>query len=380
MNTNINTKIKVPYVDIIGQHMSIKEELLQAVGKVIEHGHFVLGKEVAEFEEKFAKLCGVKYAVGLSSGTDALILALKALGIGPGGDEVITVCNSFMTTTSAIVLSGARPVFVDVADDYNIDPSLIEGAITPRTRAILPVHLTGRPADMDPIMEIAKRRGLYVVEDCAQAVYAEYKGKPVGSFGDIGCFSLHPLKTLNACGDGGVLTTNSEQLYNKLIVLRNNGFKNRDECVCWSSNSRLDTIQAAMLLVKLKYLNEWTNRRRDNAAFYKDKLSGLEKVSLPSDKPYEKAVYHTFVISADYRDELKEFLFERGVETKIHYPISIHLQPAARNLGYKHGDFSVAEKQASRILSLPVYPELTQSDLEYVVQCVFSFYEQKGNK
>ena len=222
----------------------------------------------------------MRYAVGLNSGTDALILALKAIGIGPG-DEVITVPNSFVSSTSCIALIGARPVFVDVCEDYNINAALIEQAITPRTRAILPVHLTGRPADMDPILEVARIYRLHVIEDCAQAVMAEYKGKRVGSFGLVGCFSLHPLKTLNACGDGGVLTTDDADLAEQFRILRNIGLKTRDDCVVWSGNSRLDTLQAAILLVKLHYLEVWTEKRRANARFYQEHLDGLSQVQIP---------------------------------------------------------------------------------------------------
>jgi dTDP-4-amino-4,6-dideoxygalactose transaminase len=365
--------IKIPYVNIPGQHALIKAELLDAVGDVIDGGQFILGDEVSTFERRFARLCQTRFAVGVNSGTDALILALRALGIGPG-DEVITVPNSFVSSTTCIVLAGARPVFVDVRDDYNIDPAQIESAITPRTKAILPVHLTGRPADMDPILETARTHRLFVVEDCAQAVLAEYRSQRVGSFGTIGCFSLHPLKTLNACGDGGVLTTDDEALYERLRTLRNIGLQTRDDCVYWGLNSRLDTIQAAMLLVKMKYVEAWTEKRRVNAAFYRKALAGIPGLKVPDDRPFEKAVYHTFVIQAERRDELKQYLAENGVGSSIHYPIPIHLQEAARGLGYGPGRFPVTERQAEHILSLPVYPELTISELEYIVRTIKAFY------
>jgi len=367
-------KARVPYINIVAQHASIKAELLQAVADVIEGGQFILGDEVNAFEQRFADLCGVQFAVAVNSGTDAMILALRALGIGPE-NEVITVPNSFVASTSCIILVGARPVFVDVRDDYNIDPGRIEQAITSRTRAILPVHLTGRPADMDPILEIAQRHGLHIVEDCAQAVLAEYRGRRVGSFGIIGCFSLHPLKTLNACGDGGVLTMNDKMLYERLKILRNHGLRTRDDCVVWSINSRLDTTQAAILLVKIKYLNIWTDKRRANAAFYQSALFGVPGLKVPTDGSFEKAVYHTFVIQAERRGELKQYLAENGVETAIHYPIPIHLQKASEDLGYRQGSFPVAEQQAKQILSLPVYPELRMEDLEHVVQAIRAFYE-----
>jgi dTDP-4-amino-4,6-dideoxygalactose transaminase len=355
----------IPYVNLFAQHTPIKDKLLAAVGRVIDRGQFILGDEVTEFERRFAEICGVRYAVGVNSGTDALILALKAIGISPG-DEVITVPNSFISSASCIVLLGARPVFVDVRDDYNIDPTLIEQVITPRTRAIIPVHLTGRPVDMDPILEVAQIHSLYVIEDCAQAVTAEYKGKHVGSLGIVGCFSLHPLKTLNACGDGGVLTTDDADLAEKFRILRNIGLKTRDDCVVWSGNSRLDTLQAAILLVKLNYLEAWT-----------EKLAGLAQVQVPCDKPYERAVYHTFVIQADYRHELQAHLAKCGIGTAIHYPVPIHLHKAALDLGYKSGSFPVVERQAQRILSLPVYPELGENELKYVVDGIRSFYQEK---
>jgi len=365
--------IKIPYVNIAGQHAPIKTELLEAVGRIIDGGQFILGNEVSTFEQRFAGLCQTRFAVGVNSGTDALILALRALEIGPG-DEVITVPNSFVSSTGCIVLVGARPIFIDVRDDYNMDPAQLEQAVTPRTKAILPVHLTGRPADMDAILKIARNHGLYVVEDCAQAVLAEYRGRRVGSFGTIGCFSLHPLKTLNACGDGGVLTTDDEALYERLKTLRNLGLQTRDNCVYWGLNSRLDTVQAAILLVKLKYVEGWTEKRRANAAFYRKALTGISGLKVPVERPFEKAVYHTFVIQAKRRDELKQYLAENGVGSSIHYPIPIHLQDVARGLGYGPGSFPITERQAKCILSLPVYPELTTAELEYVVQLIKAFY------
>lgn len=366
--------LKVPYVNIAAQHAPIKEELLEAMGGVIDHGRFILGQEVDEFEKRFAETCGVAYAVGVNSGTDALILALKALGIGPG-DEVITVPNSFVSSTGCIVLVGASPVFVDVGDDYNMDPLLIEQAITPRTRAILPIHLTGRPADMGPIMETAKAHGLQVIEDGAQAVGAEYRGQQVGSFGIAGCFSFHPLKTLNACGDGGAVTTNDVGLYQELKVLRNIGLKERDDCVVWSHNSRLDTLQAAILMVKLKYFEQWNEARRANACYYQERLEGLPQVQAPAHYSYEKPVYHTFVIQADHRDHLKAYLSDQGIGTAVHYPIPIHLQRAASGMELGAGSFPVTESQAGRILSLPVYPELEPAQLEHVADAVRSFYD-----
>ena len=368
--------MKLPYVNIAKQHEPIKAQLLNAISKVVDRGDFVFGEEVFEFEKRFAELCGVRFAVGVNSGTDALILAFRALNIG-SGDEVITVPNSFIASTSCIVLADAKPVFVDVCDDYNIDPDLIEQAITSRTRAILPVHLTGRPVDMASIMEIARTHKLHIIEDCAQAVCAEYKSRRVGSFGTIGCFSLHPLKTLNACGDGGVVVTDDESLYEEIKMLRNVGLKTRDNCVIWSGNSRLDTIQAAILLIKMNYLKEWTNKRRANAKFYQEKLSRIKEISFPAEDKNTHSVYHTFVIQAEKRDELQVHLRECGIGTAIHYPVPIHLHTAAANLGYNKGDFPKTERQSQRILSLPVYPELEVEDLENVVTAITKFYQKK---
>ncbi len=364
----------IPYVDLARQHAAIKSELMEAVSSVIDSGQFILGPEVAHLERSFAQLCQRKFAVSVKSGTDALILALRVLGVGPE-DEVITVPNSFIATASAIALVGARPVFVDVRDDYNMDPNQIEGAITGRTKAILPVHLTGRPADMKPILEVARRRGLHVLEDCAQAVFAKCDGKPVGSLGVMGCFSFHPLKTLNACGDGGIVVTDDEQLSEQLRLLRNLGLKSRENCVAWSANSRLDTIQAAILLVKLRHVARWTQQRRLNAAFYQGALRGVHQVRVPMDKPHEEAVYHTFVIQAESRDELRKHLKDRGIGTDVHYPVPIHRQDVAAGLDCGTGRFPVAEEQAGKILSLPIYPELTQDDLEHIVDQIKEFYQ-----
>ena len=365
--------MQVPYVNIAAQHAPIKERIMSAVSDVLDHSRFILGDEVTEFERRFAELCGVRYAVGVNSGTDALVLALRALGIGPG-DEVINPPNSFVASAGCIALVGATPVFVDVADDYNLDPGLIESAITERTKAILPVHLTGRPAEMEPIAEIARKHKLHIVEDCAQAVCAEYQGQRVGSFGEVGCFSLHPLKTLNACGDGGILTTDDPGLYENLKSLRNIGLRTRDDCVAWAPNSRLDTMQAAILLVKLDFVQEWTEKRRANAQAYQRLLPELTPVQVPTDQSHQRAVYHTFVVLAERRDELKSYLATKGVGTAIHYPIPIHFQQAAAGLGYGPGSFPVTEYQAPRLLSLPVYPELEEDQIEYVVDCMSSFY------
>ena len=363
----------VSFVDLARQHRPLRSALLEAVGQVIDGAQFILGNQVEQFEEAFARLCGTRFAVAVNSGTDALVLSLRALGIGPG-DEVITVPNSFIATASAIVLTGATPVFVDVGPDSNMDPAQIPGAITPRTKALIPVHLTGRPADMDRILQVATAQGLHVVEDAAQAVTAEYRGRRVGSLGACGAFSLHPLKTLGGCGDGGIVTTSDPGVAQRLKELRNLGLRTRDDCVAWGPNSRLDTVQAAMLLVKLKHLETWTEARRRHAAFYRESLSDLPGVRVPAEQAYERAVYHTFVIQAERRDALKQYLSDRGIQTAVHYPIPIHLQSVGRQLGYSRGMFPHAEEQCGRILSLPVSAELDHEQLQYVVAVIRAFY------
>lgn len=366
------SKMRVPYIDLISQHKEIKENILRAIGEEIDSCDFILGKKVEEFEKSIAQYCGTRYAIGVNSGTDALFFALKACDIGPG-DEVITAPNSFISTASVIVAVGAKPVFVDVKNDMNINPGLIEKAVSDRTKAIIPVHLTGKPADMDPINEFARGNDISVIEDAAQAIGAEYKNKKVGSIGNIGCFSLHPLKTLNACGDGGVVTTNSEDVCQTIKELRNLGLKNRGKADIWGYNSRLDSLQAAILLVKMKYLDEWIDQRRKNADFYISNLKGI--VNTPIDEKDARSVYHTFVIQAEERDDLQKYLEENGIGSKVHYPIPIHLQKAAQSIGYKKGDFPVCEKQAENILSLPVYQGIRDEDLAYVVENIKGFYK-----
>ena len=364
--------MKVAYLDLSRQFQD--EALFEEVKKVFGRGQFILGSEVERFEAAFADVCGTRFTLGLNSGTDALFLTLKALGIGPG-DEVITVSNSFVATAGAIMAAGAKPVFVDVAPDYNIDVNLIEPSITPRTKAIIPVHLTGNPADMPEIVALAKRHGLYVIEDAAQSVMAAINGQQTGSFGDAGCFSLHPLKNLNVGGDGGVLTTNSEDLYRKIKMLRNHGLKNRDEIEFFGYNSRLDAIQAVVALYGLKRLKEVTQKRIANAALYDRELKDLENcVSLPPRRPGWNQVFHTYVIQVKERERLMAFLEKQGVETKIHYPIPIHLQKPCRQLGYKKGDFPVCESQSERILTLPIHQYLTAEQLFYVTKQIKGFY------
>lgn len=369
------TTLTLPYVNLALQHQSINKEIHEAIDRVLVAGDFILGAEVTRFEERLAKYCGTRYAVGLNSGLDALFLALKAYEIGEG-DEVIVPPNSFLATASCVIAAGAKPVYVDIRTDLNINPDLIEEKVTSKTKAIIPVHLTGRPADMDPILAIAKKYNLRVIEDAAQAIGAEYNGKKVGSFGDIGCFSLHPLKTLNACGDAGAITLNDETIYQKLRQLRNIGLKNRDESDMWGYNSRLDTLQAAILNVKFNYLDEWNSRRRYLADLYFEGLKDLKEVlQLPSLMGKEKQVFHTFVIQTPYRNELQKHLENNGIGTRIHYPIPIHMQVAAKRFGYNLGYYPVTEKAAKEILSLPIYQDLEDEQVELVIKEIHNFFK-----
>lgn len=360
----------IPFVDLVAQHGSIREELLAAVDRVLSHGGFILGEEVAAFEREFADYCGTRYAVGVANGTDALVLALRGIGVGEG-DEVITAPNSFLASASSIVLAGARPVFVDVRDDFNIDPERIESAITPRTRAIVPVHLTGRIADMDPILEIAARRGLSVIEDAAQAAGASHRGRRAGGFGFAGCFSFHPLKTLGACGDGGMVVTNDRRLYEFLLKARNHGLRDPSHCDFWSINSRLDAIHAATLRVKMRHLEGWNEGRRCHAAAYRESFDRL--LGVPQEASHERSVYHTFIVRSHERDRLQQHLARRGIDTRVHYNTPIHLLDAARHLGYRPGDFPVAERLAGEILSLPVYAELALDRRARIIAAVREF-------
>lgn len=364
-------KVKYSYLDT---QFTDSEEILDSIRGLLKTGQFTLGPAVDEFEKCFAALCEARFAIGVNSGTDALMLILRALEIGPG-DEVITAPNSFIATVGAIAMVGATPAFVDVGADYNIDPNLIERAITPHTKAIIPVHLTGNPAAMPEIIEIGRRRGLYVIEDAAQAIGGAINGRPAGSWGIAAEFSLHPLKNLNVWGDGGVVVTNSEELAEKIRFLRNHGLRTRDEVILFGMNSRLDTLQAIVALHLMDRLDGITAARIRNAAAYDQAFSGLAgAVTLPPRKPNVRQVYHTYVIQTRERDRLAQFLAERGIETKVHYPVPIHLQPAARHLGCGPGAFPVTEAQARSILTLPVHQDLTAEQLGYVVENIRKFY------
>lgn len=358
----------------LNRQFADSEEILDSIRGLLKTGQFTLGAPVEEFEKRFAVLCGARFAVGVNSGTDAIMLILRALRIGPG-DEVITAPNSFIATAGAIALVGATPVFVDVTDDYNINPDLIAGAITPRTKAILPVHLTGNPAAMPEIVEIGIRRGVHVVEDAAQAIGATIDDRPVGSWGIAAGFSLHPLKNLNVWGDGGVVVTNSEEVAEKVRLLRNHGLKNRDEAEVFGHNSRLDTLQAIVGCHMLEKSHSINNSRIRHAQTYDAAFSQLPgRITLPPRRPNVRQVYHTYMIQVRDRDRLSAFLAEHGIETKVHYPIPIHLQRAARHLGYKPGDFPVCESQARSILTLPVHQHLSPEEMEYVIEHIRRFY------
>ena len=358
--------MNVPYSYLDEQFAQI-DDYLQDVRRLVQSGDFTLGQAVMEFEERFAKLCGLPYAIGVGSGTDALILSLKILGIGPG-DEVITTPNTFISTVGAIAMTGARPVFVDNNDEYTIDVNQIEKAITSKTKAILPVHLTGCPADMPRIMDTAKKHKLLVVEDAAQAILAKINGKHVGSWGKTACFSLHPLKNLNVWGDGGVIVTRSAELCRKLKLFRNHGMTTRDEIEMFSHNSRLDSLQAVIGNRLINEVEDITQKRIANARQYDEAFKDMkEYITIPQRYPSIQQVYHTYVLRVKNRDALLNHLIERGIKVKIHYPIPVHLQKAASYLGYKKGDFPVCEKDSQAIISLPVHQHLTAQQINYVI-------------
>jgi dTDP-4-amino-4,6-dideoxygalactose transaminase len=363
---------RVPFVDFPGQYAEEREVLLARLDEIFAKGLFVGGPEIDALEEEVARFVGVRHAVALASGTDALIIALKALGIGPG-DEVITPPNSFVASTSAIVEVGATPVFADVNEHGGIDPQAVEAAITKRTRAIMPVHLTGRMCDMDPLAEIAGREGVAVIEDAAQAIGSRYDGKAAGAWGTVGCFSAHPLKNVNAAGDAGFLTTNDDAIARFARLYRNIGLQDRDTMVMWGRVSRLDVVQAVILRLRLAKLPSVIERRRRNASAYRERLI-CEAVRLPVCREIEFNTFHTFVIQTGRRDELRRHLAEHGIETAIHYPVPIHLQPGARHLGYQAGQFPTCERQAGQILSLPIHQFLGTDDIAYVADQVMAFH------
>jgi dTDP-4-amino-4,6-dideoxygalactose transaminase len=355
----------IPFVDLKAQYLSIKDEIDAAISNVLESSQFVLGKEVSAFEEEFAAYCQAKYGIGVNSGTSALHLALLAADIGPG-DEVITVPFTFVATVAAICYTGARPVFVDIEPrSFTMDVTQVEGAITERTRAILPVHIYGQPADMDPIIEIARRHKLLVIEDAAQAHGAEYKGKRVGGLGDLGCFSFYPGKNLGAYGEGGMVVTNDPDYARTVRMLRDWGQEHKYYHDLKGYNYRMEGIQGAILRVKLRHLKEWTEARRTHAVRYNQLLvnSGVET---PLEMPYARHVYHVYAIRTSQREALQKALGEKGIQTGIHYPIPVHLQKAYADLGYRRGDFPHSEQSANEVLSLPIFPEISDAQIREV--------------
>jgi dTDP-4-amino-4,6-dideoxygalactose transaminase len=364
--------IRVPFVDLAAQYEVIGEEMDEAISRVIRRTDFILGRDVDLFEKEFASYCRTEYAVGVDSGTSALELALRAFDIGED-DEVITVANSFVATALAISYTGARPVLVDVdPQTYTMDPSLLEAAITPKTRAILPVHLYGQPADMDPIVQIARRHGLVVIEDACQAHGAYYKGKRAGSLGDAAAFSFYPGKNLGAYGDGGMVVTNDAKVADSIRMLRNYGQREKYVHTIKGFNRRLDTLQAAVLRVKLEHLDDWNEARNDHADRYGELLSAAGFV-LPETASYAFSAYHLYVIQMENRDSAVKQFADQGIATGIHYPVPIHLQPAYASLGYGRGSFPITERLAGRIISLPMYAELPAESIEYVAEAALAF-------
>lgn len=369
------SQTEVPRINhnYLREQFSDYKEIFQKMEGLMQSCDFTLGRAVDEFEDNIKRITGARHVIGVGSGTDALMLSLLALGIKEG-DEVITTPYTFFATIAAISNVGARPVFVDIREDYNINPELIESAITEKTRAILPVHWSGLCCEMESIMRIAKIYRLYVVEDACHAINGKFKEKFAGTFGDAGCFSMHPLKNLNVWGDGGFIVTDSKEMHDKLVLLRNHGLVNRNECLFYGYNSRLDSIQAIVanhLLEKLEYI---TDMRIRNASLFDEMLKGIPEIIVPKRNPDIKQVYHLYLLRAKNRDNLLEFLVRNGIDAKVHYPIPMHLQPSAKMLGYKKGDFPVTEEICNSVISLPVHEFITKEDILYTVQRIRKFY------
>lgn len=370
----------IPLVDLKAQYEPLKEEVLTALSDVLDGMKLFLGENVFQLESEFADLCGAKLAIGVGSGTDAIYLALRALDIGPG-DEVITAPNSFFATASAIAMTGAKPVFADIdPETYTIDPAAIERAITERTKAIVPVHLYGHPADMQAINRVAAAHGLPVIEDACQSHGAECGGRRTGTLGEAAAFSFYYSKNLGAYGEGGIVVSNSRNLATKIQLLRNHGSAKRYEHMVMGMNSRLDEMQAAILRIKLRYLEQWNIRRRALAQDYNKRLADFPELILPTERPWAMHVYHLYVIRTPHRDEMLEWLNKHGIGAAVHYPIPIHLQEAMGPSGYREGDFPVAERAAKEILSLPIYPELGVDDVNYICQTIGDFLRTKRSR
>ena len=362
--------MKVPFLDLKAHHAPLTEEFERAIREVIESSAFAGGPFVERFEEEFASFCGSSYAIGVGNGTDALWLALLALGIGEG-DEVITVPNTFIATAEAITYCKARPVFVDVdPDTFTMNPAELEKSLTKKTKAIIPVHLFGQPADMDSILEFARANGLFVVEDAAQAHGAQYKGQKAGTMGDGGCFSFYPGKNLGAFGEAGAVVTNDPELRKQIQMLRDHGQSRKYYHSTMGWNCRMDGIQAAILSIKLSHLDKANSLRRKHAREYNQAFAGIDEVLTPFEAKYARHVYHVYAVRVQERDAVLRHLQEKGVGCAVHYPVPVHLQEAGRNLGSTKGAFPIAEKLADEFLSLPMFPELTEEQIEYVGRCV----------
>jgi dTDP-4-amino-4,6-dideoxygalactose transaminase len=360
-------KMRVPLLDLVAQYQTIRPEIQKAVQEVFESQQFILGPAVTRLEEEIAAYCQVRHAIGVASGSDALLLALMALNVGPG-DEVITTPYTFFATAGSIARLHAKPVFVDIDPrTYNIDPSRIEGKITSRTKAIIPVHLYGQCADMDPILEIAERRHIPLVEDAAQSIGATYKGRQAGSMGTFGCLSFFPSKNLGGAGDGGMILTQDGHLAEKVKILRVHGSQPKYYHQVIGCNSRLDSLQAVVLSVKLRHLEGWSQKRRENAEFYNKHLAPLGNVVVPQVESHNKSIYNQYVIRVSPRDQLLNYLKEKGIGTEIYYPVPLHLQACFKYLGYSEGDFPESEKAARETIALPIYPELTMDQKIYVI-------------
>jgi dTDP-4-amino-4,6-dideoxygalactose transaminase len=373
---------KVPILDLQAHYRPIRDEILAAIVRVCDSQQFIMGPEVHGLERELAELLGIRHVVAVSSGTDAVLLALMTLGVGPG-DEVVTTPYSFFATAGAIVRLGARPVFVDIElDTFNIDAQTVSAAMTPRTKALLPVHLFGMSVDLTPILDVARRAGVPVIEDAAQAIGAEYQSQPVGGIGDLGCFSFYPTKNLSAFGDAGLLTTNDDRLATRARLLRTHGMEPKYYHHEVGGNFRMDALQAAVLRVKAPHLAEWTRLRQENAARYRALFheAGLDDaVALPVERPDRTHIFHQFVIRSRDRDKLKAHLSEQGIGTEIYYPLPFHLQPCFANLGYRSGDFPNAERAAQESLALPIYPGLSPGQQRAVVDAVSSFAHQRSS-
>ncbi len=367
--------MKIPLVDLKAQYESIKDEIQSAIARVLDTSQFILGKEVEAFEEEFARYLGVRHAVGVNSGTSALQLTLLALGIGPG-DEVITVSQTFVATIEAICWTGARPVLVDIEEaTYNIDPAQVEAAITQKTKAIIPVHLYGHPANLDPLLEMARKHKLWLIEDACQAHGALYKGKKVGGFGRAACFSFYPGKNLGAYGEGGAVVTNDSDLAVHIQKLRNHGGLRKYSHELLGMNARLEGIQGAILRVKLPHLDRWNELRRKHAEEYSSLLKGPRFI-LPREASYARSVYHLYVLRTPDRDRLNDYLNQQGIGSLIHYPVPNHFLPCFSGLGYRKGSLPVTEKISKEVLSLPLYPEMSSKQIREVTAAIQTFFRQ----